>query len=69
MFTTNEVLVDEVFRLPFFEDLEEINSTFEIRECKLQVNITRPKCGIAIYQLAKLHMFEFYYDFMDKYLD
>ena len=32
--TTNEELVDEVFRSPFIEDLEEINSTFEIRERK-----------------------------------
>ena len=40
MFTTNEELVDEVFRSPFFEDLEEINSTFEICDCKQQVNIT-----------------------------
>ena len=63
-FTTNEELVDKVFRLPFFEDLEEINSAFEIREHKRQANIMRPyQCGIAVYQLAKLCMLEFYYDF------
>ena len=27
------------------------------------------QCGIAVYQLAKLRMLEFYYDFLDKYLD
>ena len=69
-FTTNEELVDESFRSPFFEDLEEINSMFEIRERKWQVTITRPyQCGIAIDQLAKLRMLEFYPDFVDKYLD
>ena len=30
--------------------------------------IERPyQCGIAVYQLAKLRMLEFYYDFLDKY--
>ena len=30
--------------------------------------IKRPyQCGIAVYQLAKLQMLEFYYDFLDKY--
>ena len=30
--------------------------------------IKRPyHCGIAVYQLAKLRMLEFYYDFLDKY--
>ena len=29
--------------------------------------ITRPsQCGIAVYQLAKLRMLEFYFDFLDK---
>ena len=27
------------------------------------------QCGIAAYQLAKLRMLEFYYNFLDKYLD
>ena len=27
------------------------------------------QCGIAVYQLAKLPMLEFYYDFVDKYID
>ena len=30
--------------------------------------IKRPyQCSIAVYQLAKLRMLEFYYDFLDKY--
>ena len=69
-FTINEELVDETFRSPFFEDLEEINIAVEIRERKQEVTIMRPyQCGIAVYQLAKLHMLEFYYDFLDKDLD
>ena len=27
------------------------------------------QCGIAVYQLVKLRTLEFYYDFLDKYLD
>ena len=67
-FTIDEELVDESFRLPFIEDLEEINTKYEIMERKWQVTIKRPyQCGIAVYQLAKLRMLEFYYDFLDKY--
>jgi len=39
-------------------------------ESKRKVEIKRPyQCGIAVYQLAKLRMLEFYYDFVDKYND
>ena len=70
-FTTDEKLIDNIFRSPFFEDLEEINEgVFEVRQRKKQVTITRPyQCGIAVYQLAKLRMLEFYYDFLDKFCD
>ena len=70
-FTTDEKLIDKIFRSPFFEDLEEINEgVFEVRQRKKQVTITRPyQCGIAVYQLEKLRMLEFYYDFLDKFCD
>ena len=69
-FTGKEDLVDKSFRSPFFENLEQINGAFEIKERKRKVNITRPcQCGIAVYQLAKLRMLEIYYDFPDKYID
>ena len=70
-FTRDEKLIDKIFRSPFFEDMEEINEgVFEVRQRKKQVTITRPyQCGIAVYQLAKLRMLEFYYDFLDKFCD
>ena len=69
-FTSYESNVDIAFRSPFFDDLEEINGAYEIKERKKKVNITRPyQCGIAVYQLAKLRMLEFYYDFLDRYID
>ena len=34
------------------------------------MTVKRPyQCGIAVYQLAKLRMLEFYYDFLDKYFN
>ena len=42
MFTTDEDLVDKAFRSPYFEDLEEINETLDIKERKKRVNVTRP---------------------------
>ena len=69
-YTQSEKTVDKAFRSPFFDDLEVINETYELKERKRQVNIRRPyQCGIAVYQLAKLRMLEFYYDFLDKYVD
>ena len=70
-FTTDENLIDKIFRSPYFDDLEEISEgVFEVRQRKRQVTITRPyQCGIAVYQLAKLRMLEFYYDFVDKFCD
>ena len=69
-FTTDGNDVDMALRSPFLEDLEETGDTYEIKERKRKVEITRPyQCGIAIYQLAKLRMLEFYYDFLDNYVD
>ena len=70
-FTTNEDLVDQSFRYPFFKDLEENHGVFKIQSAnKGRVNITKSyQCFVTIYQLAKLCMLEFYYDYLDKYLD
>ena len=63
-FTRKEKLVDKALRSPFFE----IAGAYEIKEFKQTVMIKRPyQCGTAVYQLAKLRMFEFYYGFVDKY--
>ena len=67
-FTHKEIVVDKAFRSPFFNDLEEIGGAYEIKEFKRTVIIKRLyQCDIAVYQLAKLRMLEFYYDFLDKY--
>ena len=69
-FTCSEQKVDQAMRSPYLEDLEEIGAAYEIREGKQKVKVDRAyQCGIAVYQLAKLRMLEFYYDFLDKYVD
>ena len=69
-YTKDEEEVEKALRSAFFEDLNEINDTYEIVKRKRLIKIDRPyQCGIAVYQLAKLRMLEFYYDFLDKYID
>ena len=37
---------------------------------KPRITIKRPfQVGIAVYQLAKLRMLEFYYDFLDRFVN
>ena len=68
-FTRKGMVVDKALRSPFFINLEEIGGAYEIKEFKRNVMIKRRpyQCGIAVYQLAKLQMLEFYYNFSDKY--
>ena len=67
-FTLKERAVDKALRSPFFYNLEEIDGAYEIKELKRNVMIKGAyQCGIAVYQLAKSRMLEFYYDFLDKY--
>ena len=67
-FTREEMAVDKALRSPFFDNLEEIGGAYEIKEFKRTVMIERPyQCGITVYQLAKLRMLEFYYNFLDKH--
>ena len=66
-FTREEKDFDKAFRSPFFDNLEEIGGAYEIKEFNRTIMIKGPcQCGIAVYQLAKLRMLKFYYDFLDK---
>ena len=54
-FAHEERAVGKALRSPFFDNLEEIDGAYEIKESKQTVMIKRPsQCGIAVYQLAKL---------------
>ena len=53
----------------WFQNLEEIGNVYKIEKRKCQVEIDRPfLVGIAVYQMAKLWVLQFYYDFLDKFV-
>ena len=44
--------------------------TYEVESCKKKIKLNLPiQVGFFVYQYAKLRILEFYYDFIDKYLD
>ena len=70
LYTKDEIVVDKHLRSVWFGDLEEIGDAYQIKSRRNKVTINRPfQVGIVVYQLAKLHMLQFYYDFLDQYLD
>ena len=70
IYTRDEKVVDRALRSPFFKDLNKIGDVYELESQKPHIKIRRPfQVGIAVYQLAKLRMLEFYFDFLDKYVD
>ena len=70
IYTKDEKVVDRALRSAYFADLDEIGETYELESRKPRITIRRPfQIGIAVYQLAKLRMLEFYYDFLDRYFD
>ena len=65
VYTTDEDTVDKYLRSVWFEDLEEIGGGYKIECRKNKGTITRPfQIGIVVYQLAKLRLLQFYYDFL-----
>ncbi|KAL9983294.1 hypothetical protein ACROYT_G005441 [Oculina patagonica] len=67
IYTKNEKVVDRALRIAYFSDLDEIGQAYELESRKPRITISRPfQVGLAVYQLAKLRMLKFYYDFLDK---
>ena len=70
LYTRDEEEVDKHLRSAWFKDLEEIGDAYKIELRKSKLTIDRPfQVGIVVYQLAKLRMLQFYYEFLDHYLD
>ena len=70
IYTCDEEEVDKSLRSARFKTLEEIGPTYKVELRKIKINIDRPfQVGIVVYQLAKLRMLQFYYEFLDFYLD
>ena len=66
IYTKDERVVDRALRSASFSDLDEIGQVYELESRKPRITIKRPfQVGIAVYQLAKLRMLEFYHDVLD----
>ena len=67
----NENNITKRINDPHFKDLNKISdNTFEVFSSKRKIKMDVPiQVGCAVYDLAKLRMLEFYYDFIDKYID
>jgi len=67
IYTKDRNVVDRALRSAYFEDLDKIGQAYELESRKPRITIRQLfQIGIAVYQLAKLWMLEFYYDFLDK---
>ena len=55
----------------FFKDLNELNNDmYEVIKTKSKVTLNLPlQIGSDVYQLAKLRMLQFKYDFIDRFID
>ena len=70
LYTRDEEEVDKHLRPVWFKDLEEIGDAYKIELRKDKIVIKNPfQVGIVVYQLAKLRMLQFYYEFLDFYFD
>lgn len=67
----DEVKADKLINDPFFRQLDPIvEGIYEIQSAKKRINLNLPiQIGFFVYQYAKLRMLQFYFDFIDKYLD
>ncbi|CAH3132563.1 unnamed protein product [Porites lobata] len=66
-----ETKASRLINTPFFRQIDQIEeNTYEVQSCKKTVKLNLPmQIGFFVYQYAKLRMLQFYFDFMDKYLD
>ena len=70
IYTCDEEEVDKSLRSARFKTLEEIGPAYKVELRKSKITIDWPfQVGIVVYQLAKLRMLQFYYEFLDFYLD
>ncbi|KAL9961203.1 hypothetical protein ACROYT_G030104 [Oculina patagonica] len=66
-----EAKASRLINTPFFRQIDQIDEyTYEVQSCKKTVKLNLPvQIGFFVYQYAKLRMLQFYFDFLDKYLD
>lgn len=66
-----ETKASQLINTPFFRQMEQIDeNTYEVQSSKKTVKLNLPlQIVFFVYQYAKLRMLQFYFDFLDKYLD
>ena len=67
----SDTAVSSLINTWFFRQLDPIDDdTYEVQSAKKRINLNLPiQVGYFVYQYAKLRMLQFYYDFLDKYVD
>ena len=67
----NEDNISKKINSPHFKDLELLyGQKYEVISTKREICQDLPlQIGVAVYHLAKLRMLQFYYDFIDKYIE
>jgi hypothetical protein len=67
----NEDNISKKINSPHFKDLEILyGQKYEVTSTKREITMDLPlQIGVAVYHLAKLRMLQFYYNFIDKYID
>ena len=68
------IISNELFsknmKSPNYKSHEDLINGYEFRMKKMRLKENLPiQVGFAVYQLAKLRMLEFYYDFIDRFID
>lgn len=70
MYRKDEKMVDRALRSAYFSDVEDLGQAYELKSRKPRIAINRLfQIGIAVYQLSKQRILEFYHDFLDRYFD
>ena len=66
-----ETKANRLINMPFFRQIDQIEeNTYEVQSCKKTVKLNLCiQIGFFVYQYAKLRMLQFYFDFLDKYLE
>ena len=67
----NEDNISKKINSPHFKDLELLyGQKYEVISTKRKIAMDLPlQIGVAVYHLAKLRMLQFYYNFIDKYIN
>ena len=67
IYTKDGKVADRALRSEYLGDLKELGQAYKLESRKPRITMDSRIIGIAVYQLAKLRMLQFYYDILDRY--